>query len=44
MDPQSTGEALQVLGKLALIIGGGCAVCLGSLYIFVRFFLLGFRE
>jgi hypothetical protein len=31
MDPE-TAEALLILGKLALIIGGGCAVVMGSLY------------
>jgi hypothetical protein len=31
MDPE-TVEALLILGKLALQIGGGCAVTLGSLW------------
>lgn len=31
MDPE-TVEALLILGKLALILGGGCAVVYGSLY------------
>jgi len=31
MDPE-TVEALLILGKLAFIIGGGCAVVMGSLY------------
>ncbi len=31
MDPETT-EAFVVLGKLALVIGGGCAVTLASLW------------
>jgi len=31
MDPE-TVEALLILGKLALVIGGGCAVVMGSLW------------
>lgn len=38
MDPE-TAEAFLILGKLALIIGGGCAVTLACMWVLVAAFM-----